>query len=92
MMNMKDRLVKLLEAAFAAQYEKTGIITAHRIAAVLEENGVLVQQQGEWKKEGKTVDGNWVLICPFCLHDRVQQHFKEVDHYCPHCGAKLYIK
>lgn len=90
-MNDKERLVELIGEVLLWK-DVTIDNVCKQVAAHLIANGVTVQKQGQWRKEGKTVDGNLVLVCPFCLHDRVQQHFKEVDHYCPHCGAELNIK
>lgn len=72
-MDVREKLIEILENSFEKQYEKLGLLTASHTASDLIANGVTVRECGEWvHPKGYVVSNDF--LCSKCGH-------KEVSHY-----------
>ena len=89
-MTDRNKLIEILEKSFAEQHEKRGLLTAQHTAEHLLANGVIVQQQGEWKIKRDDCDFEY-MMCSCCK----EEFFPEgcvveiTPNFCPNCGAKM---
>ena len=72
-MDVREKLIEILENSFEKQYEKRCLLTAPHTAEDLIANGVTVQECGEWVHPKGYVVSNGFL-CSKCGHE-------EASHY-----------
>lgn len=89
MMNVREKLVELIESA-----RYWGSNTSEEIAGTLLENGVTVQERGHWVS--LTDCANAGVYCSVCHKKVYKEDYaycsrknKLRSNYCPHCGAKM---
>ena len=84
-MDIREKLIEILENSFEKQYEKRGLLTAPHTASDLIANGVTVQECGRWKyyhKQNKAV-------CTICSFERdLDANFGKAI-ACPNCGSYM---
>ena len=97
-MNAKERITEILKAYTKKHNISASSVILEEYAEELLANGVIVQKQGEWKKIKEPLGWQDVdcVECSVChetwiLDEDFDFDFcKEVWHYCPNCGAKMY--
>ena len=72
-MDVREKLIEILENSFKKQYEKHGLLTAPHTVEDLIAHGVTVQECGEWVHPKGYVVSNGFL-CSKCGHE-------EASHY-----------
>lgn len=92
-MDVRKKLIDILNNSFEKQYEKRRLLTAQPTAEDLISNGVTVQEHGYWETvvevRDNTVCGNGVKIeYKRCSHCKTPAKFFE-DDFCGNCGTKL---
>ena len=86
-MDVREKLVEVLK--------KCGVCNIYavvQLANALADNGVTVQQRGEWEE----IEDDWsmetIYKCSACKEEFVTIDGTPADNlwnYCPHCGAKM---
>ncbi len=93
-MDVREKLIEILENSFEKQYEKRCLLTAPHTAEDLIANGVTVQECGYWVS---LIDcANAGVYCSVCHKKVYKEDYawcnrknKLRSDYCPHCGAKM---
>ena len=80
-MDVRKKLVELLNNSFAEQYEKRGLLTAPHTATDLIAHGVTVQ---ECCYKSESVISKTGLMCTACHSDIDRDAV-----FCKYCGAKV---
>ena len=82
-MDVREKLVELLNNSFAEQYEKRGLLTAPHTATDLIAHGVTVQERLVAKQV--VIDKKYKsTLCPSC-----NAVLGASSHYCWQCGQKV---
>ena len=91
-MDARGKLVELIESA-----RYWGSNTSEEIAGTLLENGVTVQECGQWVS--LTDCANAGVYCSVCHKKVYKEDYawcnrknKLRSEYCPHCGAKMLLQ
>jgi len=80
-MDVREKLVELLNNSFAEQYEKRGLLTAPHTATDLIAHGVTVQ---ECCHKAESVISQTGLMCTACHSDIDRDAV-----FCKYCGARV---
>ena len=72
-MDVREKLIEILDNSFEKQYEKRGLLTAPHTVEDLIAHGVTVQECGEWVHTKEYVMSNGFL-CSKCGHKEVSYH------------------
>ena len=80
-MDVREKLVELLNNSFAEQYEKRGLLTAQHTATDLIAQGVMVQEHCH---KADSVISKTGLMCTACYSDIDRDAV-----FCKYCGAKV---
>ena len=93
-MDVREKMVEILENSFEKQYEERCLLTATHTAEDLIANGVTVQECGRWVSF--TECANAGVYCSVCHkkiykadYARCNRKNKLRSAYCPNCGAKM---
>ena len=72
-MDVREKLIEILENSFKKQYEKHGLLTAPHTVEDLIAHGVTVQECGEWVHPKGYVVSNGFL-CSKCGHEEASYY------------------
>ena len=91
-MDVREKLVELLNNSFAKQYEKRGLLTAPHTADDLIAHGVTVQECAYWQyiEDDVDEDNNIQAYCSVCgAGDKHATSMIGKVPYCWKCGRKM---
>ena len=99
-MTDRDRLIELLKASVYGNIDEGFYgpeLNFENVADHLLANGVIVQQQGEWKttqeplgwKDVECVECSACHESWICDEENDFEFYKEFWKYCPNCGARM---
>ena len=91
---MRDRLIKVLDASFAEQYDKRMLMTAPHTADALLAAGATIREKSEWKEvriiryNGSKPYTKIAHECGRCKYLNKKGKGWNTN-FCPNCGAEM---
>lgn len=92
-MDVKEKLVELLDNAIIDSDDNYGFPNTKQVAEHLIANGVTVKERGQWIYDFNLA-GSDFYRCSVCNRQETLLEKEDIYEYCPfcHCGAKMIPK